>query len=38
MIYDRTEYDVSQAKKIRDEKVKTFQELTEEEIRILERG
>lgn len=38
MIYDRTEYDVLQAKKIRDEKVKTFQELTEEEIAILERG
>lgn len=38
MIYDRTAEQVEQAKKIRDEKVKNFQQLTEREIDCLERG
>lgn len=38
MIFDRTSEDVANAKKIRDEKVKSFAELTEEDIETLERG
>lgn len=38
MIFDRTQADVDEARKIRDEKVKTFQSLTESEITTLERG
>ncbi len=38
MIFDRTQVDVNTAISIRNEKVKTFQELTESEIAILERG
>lgn len=38
MIYNRTLDDVKSAKKLVDEKVKTFQELTEAETAILERG
>lgn len=38
MIFDRTQKDVEDAVKIRDEKVKTNQALTEEEIATLERG
>ena len=38
MIFDRTASDVDAAIKIRDEKVKSYQELTEEDVDILERG
>ena len=38
MIFDRTESDVDKAIKIRNEKVKSFEELSEEDINILERG
>lgn len=38
MIFDRTASDVDAAIKIRDEKVKSYQELTEEDIDILEKG
>lgn len=38
MIYDRTKADVDEAIRIRKEKVQTFQELTEAEAEILERG
>lgn len=38
MIYTRTAVDVSEAMRIRNEKVKTFQELTEGDINTLERG
>lgn len=38
MIYNRTLEDVLVAIKIRDEKVKAFQELTESEISIIEKG
>lgn len=38
MIFDRTEVDVEQAIKIRDEKAKNFQSLMESEITTLERG
>lgn len=38
MIIDRIQADVDQAVKIRNEKVKTFQSLTESEITTLERG
>lgn len=38
MIFDRTALDVDAAVKIRDEKVKSHQELTEEDIDILEKG
>lgn len=38
MIYDRTAEQVEQAKRIREEKVKKFQPLTQEETRCLERG
>jgi hypothetical protein len=38
MIYDRTQADVDEAVRIRKEKVQNFEDLTEEDIRILERG
>ena len=38
MIYNRTQADVDEAIRIRREKVQTFQELTEVEEEILERG
>lgn len=38
MITDRTQTDVDEAQRIREEKVKKFLELTESEISILERG
>lgn len=38
MITDRTQEDVDNALKIREEKVKTFQTLSEEEVNTLERG
>lgn len=38
MIYDRTKNDVEEAKKIRDEYVKKFKNLTEKQINQLERG
>lgn len=38
MIYTRTQADVDEAIKIRSEKVQKFQELTEDEIKTLERG
>lgn len=38
MIYDRTEYDVTQAKKIILEKVQKFSELSAKDIATLERG
>ena len=38
MIYNRTENDVNEAKKIRIEKVQKFQVLTDSEIEILEKG
>lgn len=38
MIYTRTQADVDEAIKIRKEKVQKFQELTKDEIKILERG
>lgn len=38
MIYDRTQIDITKAKKIRDEYVKKFSELTTEQIEQLERG
>lgn len=38
MIFDRTKNDVYAAIQIRDTKVKAFEELTEEDIAILERG
>lgn len=38
LIYNRTEADVENAKKIRTEKVQTFAELTPKDIEILERG
>lgn len=38
LIYDRTQQDVANAIKIRSEKVQKFQELTEDDIAILERG
>jgi hypothetical protein len=38
MIYNRTQADVDESIRIRREKVQTFQELTEEEKAILERG
>lgn len=38
MIFERTQEDVDEAKKIRDEKVKNFKTLSEDEINTLERG
>lgn len=38
MIFDRTQNDVDTAIRLRNEKVKTFQELTEKDIETLERG
>lgn len=38
MIFDRTQNDVDAAIRLRKEKVQTFQELTENEIAILEKG
>lgn len=38
MIYDRTQEHVDKAIELRDSKVKTFSELTQDEIDILERG
>ncbi len=38
MIFDRTQNDVSTAISLRNEKVQKFQELTESEIAILEKG
>lgn len=38
MIFDRTQNDVDTAIRLRREKVQTFQELTESEIAILEKG
>jgi hypothetical protein len=38
MIFDRTKYDVENAIIIREEKVKKFQELTDDDIIILEKG
>ena len=38
MITNRTQYDVDTAIRLRKEKVQTFQELTENEIAILEKG
>ena len=38
MIFDRTQNDVDTAIRLRREKVQTFQELTESEIVILEKG
>lgn len=38
MIFNRTKIDVENAVKIRDEKIKTFQELTDDDIDVLERG
>lgn len=38
MIYTRTQADVDEAIKIRKEKVQKFQELTENDIKVLERG
>ena len=38
MIFDRTQNDVDAAIRLRAEKVQTFQELTESEIAILEKG
>ena len=38
MIFNRTKDDVENALKIRDEKIKTFQELTNDDINTLERG
>ena len=38
MIFDRTQNDVDTAIRLRNEKAKTFQELTESEIAILEKG
>ena len=38
MIYNRTQADVDNAIKIRREKVQTFQELTEDDIKTLEKG
>lgn len=38
MIFDRTKQDVQNAVKIRDEKIKSFQEITAEEEAILNRG
>lgn len=38
MIFDRTASDVDKAIKIRNEKVKSFKELSEEDISILEKG
>lgn len=38
MIFDRTQNDVDTAIRLRNEKVKKFQELTESDINILERG
>lgn len=38
MIFDRTKTDIDNAKKIRNEKVKLFKDLTEDDITTLERG
>ena len=38
MIFDRTQNDIDAAIRLRNEKVQTFQELTESEIATLERG
>jgi hypothetical protein len=38
VIFNRTKNDVENALKIRDEKIKTFQELTDDDIEVLERG
>ncbi len=38
MIFDRTQNDVDTAISLRDKKVKAFENLTDEEINILERG
>jgi hypothetical protein len=38
MIFDRTKNDVDAAIQLREEKVKTFKNLTEEDIAVLERG
>lgn len=38
MIFNRTQEDVNEAIKLRNEKVKNFQELTESEIATLEKG
>ena len=38
MIFNRTKNDVDNAVKIRDTKIKTFQNLTDDDIAVLERG
>lgn len=38
MIFNRTQADVNAARKIREEKIKTFEKLTDEDINTLERG
>lgn len=38
MIFNRTKNDVDNAVKIRDTKIKTFQNLTDDDIEVLERG
>lgn len=38
MIFDRTQTDIDEARSIRNGKIKNFQELTQEDINILERG
>lgn len=38
MIYDRTQKDVDAAKQIRENKIKSFQTLTDDDIATLERG
>lgn len=38
LIYTRTQDDVEQAKEIRREKIQKFQELTSDEVQVLERG
>lgn len=38
MIFDRTQNDVNEAIRLREEKIKVFEELTEAEVSILEKG
>lgn len=38
MIFDRTQNDVNEAIRLREEKIKKFEELTEAEVSILEKG
>ena len=38
MIFNRTQDDITEAFRIRNEKVKNFTELTEDEVEILEKG